>query len=232
MVTLRKSEERGKFDFGWLQTFHSFSFADYMDPNHMGFSSLRVINEDRIAAGAGFPTHSHQNMEIVTYVLDGVLEHKDSLGNGTQIRPGEIQRMSAGSGIRHSEFNHLKDGETHLYQIWILPNVQGVNPSYEQIQIDFKLNQLTLIASGVKTNNSVLIYQDVEIKVGKFTSGQSFESKLDAKRKYWIQILEGRMELNGIDLSAGDGASFVDESSLKIKTGEMDAHFLFFNLPS
>lgn len=232
MIKVRKSSERGYANHGWLEAKHSFSFADYYDPAHMGFSVLRVINEDQIVGGAGFPTHGHQNMEIITYILDGVLEHKDSMGNTATISPGEVQRMSAGTGVRHSEYNHLKDKKTHLLQIWIMPDKNGYPPSYEQKNFSAKLAEgnLVLVASNNGRDGSVHISQDVDIYALK--SAQSGEKILntDEARFYWLQVAKGVVKFNDVTLGAGDAvsASMLSRVHLKWQAG---AEFIFFDLP-
>jgi len=232
MLTLRKSKERGHANHGWLDTYHSFSFADYHDPHHMGFSVLRVINEDEIDAKAGFPTHGHKNMEIVTYVTEGALEHKDSMGNSTVINPGDVQRMSAGTGVRHSEFNHHADRKTKLLQIWILTASEGIEPSYEQKSFVSALekNNFVLALSPNGESNSVSHNQDVKMYIGKFKSGEGKEYTLSNNRTGWIQIVLGKLDVNNLKLEAGDGLAIEDESLLILKA-TTDVEFLFFDLP-
>ncbi len=232
MIKVRKSKERGYANHGWLRSFHSFSFADYYDPAHMGHSVLRVINEDYIAAAQGFPTHGHQNMEIVTYVISGAIEHRDSLGNGGIIEHGEIQRMSAGTGIRHSEFNPKKDQETHMLQIWILPDRAGHEPGYEQVQLKdkMKLNSLTLIASPNKENESLLIHQNAKIFAGQFEEKQKITLPVCASRSGWLQLISGELEVSGQILNAGDAVAIFNEEAPSV-VAKKDAHFLFFDLP-
>lgn len=230
MIQIRKSEERGHADHGWLDTYHTFSFADYYDPDFMGFRDLRVINEDRVAGDTGFPTHPHRDMEIITYVISGVLAHKDTLGNSTEIRPGEVQRMSAGTGIQHSEFNKYKE-PVHLLQIWIQPEKRGIEPGYGQksfaAQID--KNDLTLVASRSGRDESVTINQDVDLYVGHWKAARSVDFPFRENRYAWLQLIDGELNFNHLSLKAGDGAAVARESVLKLNsTGP--AHFLLFDL--
>jgi redox-sensitive bicupin YhaK (pirin superfamily) len=231
MLTLRKSQDRGYADHGWLKSYHSFSFADYHDPDHMGFGNLRVINEDRIAPGTGFGTHGHRDMEIVSYVLDGALAHKDSMGNGASIVPGEVQRMSAGTGVRHSEFNHAADATTHFLQIWILPQRQGIAPGYEQkaFAAADKRGRLRLVASPDGGEGSVRINADASIRAGLFDGDERAELALDAKRLAYVHVARGSVSVNGQALAAGDAAKFDGESRLVIDRGR-DAEVLVFDL--
>ncbi|HSI58640.1 MAG TPA: pirin family protein [Ideonella sp.] len=231
MITLRKSQDRGYADHGWLKSFHSFSFADYHDPAHMGFGNLRVINEDRITAGTGFGTHGHRDMEIVSYVLDGELAHKDSLGTGAAIRPGEVQRMTAGTGVRHSEFNHAEGRTTHFLQIWLLPSERNLAPGYEQkaFSAEDKRGKLRLVASPGGEEGSVTLHADAQIRAGLFDAGESAELALDPKRLAYVHVARGEVSVNGQPLQAGDAARLVDESSLKISDGK-GAEVLVFNL--
>ncbi len=231
MITVRKGEERGHFDHGWLNTYHSFSFADYYDPNHVQFRTLRVINEDTVQSGQGFGTHSHRDMEIITYVLKGALEHKDSMGNTSAIRPGEVQRMSAGTGVTHSEFNPSPKEPVHLLQIWILPAQKNLPPSYEQKFFDVKgkTNRLRLIASQNGEQDSVTVHQDVCVYDSLLEKGKSLSYELNKNRGAWLQITEGELELNGEILKAGDGASAEKETTLKFSANRK-AEFLFFDL--
>ena len=231
MMTLRTSGERGFADHGWLKSLHSFSFAGYHDPEHMGFGNLRVINEDRIAAGRGFGTHSHQNMEIISYVLSGELAHKDSLGNVKGIPPGDVQRMSAGTGVHHSEFNHAADQTTHFLQIWIEPNVLGIAPGYEQktfSELD-KRGALRLVASPDGALDSVLIHADARVYAGLFEGGESAILALDPTRKAYVQLVHGRLEVNGRVLQAGDALALQLESGLRLAHGQ-SAEVLVFDL--
>ena len=231
MLTIRRSGERGGGDHGWLKTQHTFSFNDYWDEKWMGFRSLRVINEDWVAPASGFPTHPHRDMEIITYVLSGQLEHKDSLGTGSVILPGDGQRMSAGRGIRHSEFNPSADEKVHLLQIWILPDKQGYEPGYEQKSFPEaeKRGRLRLIASSDGADGSVKIHQDAKLFVTLLSPGEEVRHTLGAKRYAWLQVAKGEIELNGQKLQQGDGAAISDEKELTIK-GTKDAEVLLFDL--
>jgi quercetin 2,3-dioxygenase len=221
MLTLRKSNDRGYADHGWLKSFHSFSFADYHDPAHMGFGNLRVINEDRIAPGTGFGTHSHRDMEIVSYVLDGAIGHKDSLGNGAKVVPGEVQRMTAGRGIAHSEYNHAADKTTHFLQIWILPDQQGLAPGYAQkaFGADEKRGRLRLVASPDGRDGSVPLNADASIRAGLFDGAERAELALDPKRLAYVHVARGAVSVNGLALEAGDAAMLDGESRLVIDHG-------------
>jgi redox-sensitive bicupin YhaK (pirin superfamily) len=228
MIDVRLSQDRGMADFGWLQAKHSFSFGEYWDPKHMGFGPLRVINEDRIAASAGFDTHGHKNMEIITYILEGALEHKDSLGSGSVLRPGDVQRMRAGRGIRHSEFNHLQDAQTHLLQIWIEPSENGLQPGYEDRHFgDQRENRLALIASPDARDGSLDIHQDVSLYASVLDKGVEVTHELANGRKAWLQVAQGSVRLNGLDLSQGDGAAISDEDKLDITANEPSDILLF-----
>ena len=231
MLTLRKSQDRGHADHGWLQSFHSFSFADYHDPAHMGFGNLRVINDDYIAPGTGFGTHGHRDMEIVTYVLSGALAHKDSLGTGAVILPGDVQRMSAGRGVQHSEFNHAPDATTHLLQIWILPRTRGLEPSYEQKQFAAadKRGRLRLVASPDGRDGSVTIHADASISAGLFDAGEHAELVLDPQRLAYVHLVRGQLSVNGQALVGGDAALLSGESRLAL-TDAQDAEVLVFDL--
>jgi len=231
MITLRKASERGYADFGWLRSFHSFSFGDYYDPRHMGFSSLRVINEDRVAPGSGFPTHGHRDMEILSYVLEGELAHQDSMGNGSVIRPGDVQRMSAGTGVRHSEYNHAKDATTHFLQVWIQPNVEGIAPGYEERHFDDaeKRGRLRLVASPDGANGSVRIHQDARMYVALVDGAEAIEQTLDPARRTYVHVARGEVEVNGRKLGAGDAAMLSHENQLSLKQGR-DAEVLAFDL--
>lgn len=231
MVNIRRSNERGGGDFGWLNTRHTFSFDTYYDPKHTSFRSLRVINEDWVAPGQGFPTHPHRDMEIITYVLEGALEHKDSLGTGSIIRPGDGQRMSAGRGIRHSEANPSKTNPVHLLQIWIMPGRQGHEPSYEQKTFpeSEKRGKLRLIAGPDGKDGSVTIHQDAKLYVSLLNPGQEVTHDLSKGRHAWLQVAKGAVELNGKPLNQGDGAAVNDEQKLAIK-GTQDAEILLFDL--
>ncbi|MEW5880865.1 MAG: pirin family protein [Pseudomonadota bacterium] len=232
MITLRRSAERGYADHGWLRTFHSFSFADYYDPRHMGFGPLRVINEDRIAPGAGFGMHGHRDMEIVSYVLAGELAHEDSLGNGSVIRPGDVQRMSAGTGVRHSEFNHAQDRETHFLQIWIEPSVTGIAPSYEEKHFDEadKRGRLRLVAAPDGADGAVTIHQDARMYVGLFDAHESADLTLAPLRRAYVHVARGAIAVNGHTLAAGDAAMISAERSVALRFGQA-AEVLVFDLP-
>jgi quercetin 2,3-dioxygenase len=231
MLTLRKSQERGYADHGWLKSYHSFSFADYHDPRHMGFGNLRVINEDRIAAGTGFGTHAHRDMEIVSYVLDGAIAHQDSLSNSSSIVPGEVQRMSAGSGVRHSEFNHATDKTTHFLQIWILPDRQGIAPGYEQKAFSAadKRGTLKLVASPDGRDGSVTIHADASMYAGLFDGAERAELALDNQRLAYAHVVCGSVNINGQALAAGDAAQLSGESRLVIDHGH-EAEVIVFDL--
>jgi hypothetical protein len=231
MLTVRKSNERGFADHGWLKAFHSFSFASYYDPEHMGWGNLRVINEDWIAAGKGFGTHGHRDMEIVTYVLQGSLAHKDSMGNVKVIPPGDVQRMSAGTGVQHSEFNHAPSDTTHLLQIWIEPNVRGIEPSYEQktFLAAEKQGNLRLVASNDGANGSVLIHADARLYAGLLDGAQTAELPLSPARKSYVHLVRGALAVNGVALTTGDAALIEGESLVTLDQGR-DAEVLVFDL--
>jgi redox-sensitive bicupin YhaK (pirin superfamily) len=231
VITLRRSEDRGRGFYGWLDTRHTFSFGSYYDPAHMGFRSLRVINDDRVAPGAGFPRHPHRDMEILTYVLDGALEHRDSLGNGSVIRPGEIQRMSAGTGILHSEFNHSKEDPLRFLQIWIEPNRLGISPSYQQETLASRDRRgpLRLIASPDNTEGTVLLHQDARVYAGLLEDGQELEHRLGADRHTWIHVARGTARVGEHELREGDGAALHGSPTIEL-TGVQDAELLLFDL--
>ena len=231
MLTIRKSEERGHADHGWLKSHHSFSFADYFDPAHMGWGNLRVINDDLIAPGGGFGTHGHRDMEIVTYVTAGALAHKDSMGNGTVIPPSDVQRMSAGSGVRHSEFNHAPDQATHLFQIWIEPREKGIAPGYEQKRFADaeKRGRLRLIASSDGADGSVTIHADAALYAGLFDGDEAATLPLNPARKAYVHVARGTLAVNGQKLHKGDAALLADEPSLTLSQGH-DAEVLVFDL--
>jgi redox-sensitive bicupin YhaK (pirin superfamily) len=231
MINLRKSQDRGYADHGWLKSFHSFSFAGYHDPRFMGWGNLRVINEDRVAAGMGFGKHGHRNMEIISYVLSGELAHQDSMGNVEGIPPGDVQRMSAGSGVTHSEFNHAKDQTTHFLQIWIEPNVLEIEPSYEQKTIPAieKSGKLRIIASPTGNDGAVKIYADAKVYAGLFDKGQSFDLTLDPNRKFYVHVIRGSLDVNGQALDGGDALLFQEEDRLAISNGK-SAEVLVFDL--
>ncbi len=231
MVTVRKSEERGHANYGWLDTHYSFSFNTYMDPSHVHFRKLRVINEDTVAGGGGFPPHEHDNMEIVTYVVQGALEHKDSTGGGGVIGRGDVQHMSAGTGVTHSEFNHSKTEPVHLLQIWIFPDKQGIKPGYEQKNFsdDAKRDRLLPIAASQSANGALPLHTDATVYASILEKGKSLTHELRPGRHAWVQLITGRLAVNGIELKAGDGASVSDEPTLKLEAGET-AEFLLFDL--
>ncbi len=231
MLTLRKSQERGLADHGWLKSFHSFSFANYYDPQHMGFGNLRVINEDRIAPGTGFGTHGHRDMEIISYVLEGNLAHKDTLGNIKGIPPGDVQRMSAGTGVQHSEFNHAPEQATHFLQIWIEPNQRGIPPSYEQKSFGDgeKRGRLRLVASSDGAEGSVLIHADARIHAGLFDGAERAQLSLVPGRKGYVHVVRGAVTINGQALAAGDAAKLENETQVTVSNGK-DAEVLVFDL--
>ncbi len=224
MMTIRPANERGHANLGWLDTFHTFSFADYLDPNHMGFRSLRVINDDRIAPGQGFGTHPHRDMEIITYVLEGGVAHRDSMGTGSVIRPNEVQRMSAGTGVFHSEYNASKTDPLHLLQIWLIPGERGIEPSYEQKAFprEEKEGKLRVVASPDGRDGSVTIHTDAIVFAGLFSRGQSAELALRPGRHAWVHVAEGEVRLNGRVLKAGDGAAFSDEPKIRVEGPDAD----------
>ena len=232
MMELRKSEERGFVDHGWLKSYHSFSFADYLDTKHMNFGPLRVINEDRVAAGMGFGKHGHRDMEIISYVLDGALAHEDSMGNGSAIKPGDVQRMSAGTGVTHSEFNHSKVGATHFLQIWITPNVAGIAPSYEEKHFNAaaKRGRLRLIASPDGREGSVVIHQDATLYAGLFDGAEEARLSIANDRLCYVHIAVGSAVVNGQLLGTGDAAKMTDVSTVFIEKGN-HAELLVFDLP-
>jgi hypothetical protein len=229
MLTLRKSDERGKTKIDWLDSKHTFSFGEYHHPQHMGFGPLRVINEDRVAAGGGFQPHPHRDMEIITYLLEGALAHKDSLGTGSVIRPGEIQRMSAGSGIVHSEFNASQSEPVHFLQIWVLPSEQNLEPSYEQKTIDAEAvrNKFARVASSEPLPNEVRLMQDAEIWVARFEGEEEAVHKLQPGRKVWLHVARGNVEVGGETLSAGDAAAIMDEENILVRAREPAEVLLF-----
>ena len=231
MITIRKSSERGFADHGWLKSYHSFSFAGYYDAQHMGFGNLRVINEDRIAAGTGFGTHGHKDMEIISYVLQGNLAHKDSMGNVKGIPPGDVQRMSAGTGVQHSEFNHADGEETHFLQIWIEPNVKGIAPGYEQktFSDQEKRGKLALVASSDGSDGSVTIHADAKIYAGLLNGDEAATLGLNPNRKTYVQVIKGQLEVNGHPLASGDAAMIEAQTSLQLGNAT-DAEVLVFDL--
>ena len=231
MITVRHRDERGKVNMGWLDSRHTFSFGHYYDPAHMGFRALRVINDDRVIPGAGFPTHGHADMEIVSYVLDGALEHKDTLGTSSVIRPGEVQRMSAGSGIRHSEYNASKSEPVHFLQIWILPDEEGMVPGYEQKAFPDadKQGRLRLVGSRDGRDGSVTIHQDVDLYATLLSDGDAVTHDLRPGRHAWVQVARGQARLNGVTLKEGDGAAVSDETRLTLDS-DSGAEVLLFDL--
>ena len=231
MISIRQAKQRGHFDHGWLNTYHTFSFDQYYDPRYMGFRNLRVINEDFVASGRGFPTHGHRDMEIITYILEGALKHEDSMGNGSVIRPGDVQRMTAGTGVRHSEKNASDTERVHLLQIWILPNTVGLEPSYEQKAFteDERRGQLRLIASEDGRDGSVQLNQDVSLFASILPAGDEVQHTMDERRYAWIQVARGSIAVNGENAEQGDGVIVVGESNLKIKAQD-DTEILLFDL--
>jgi redox-sensitive bicupin YhaK (pirin superfamily) len=232
MITMRRSDERGHANHGWLDSFHSFSFADYYDPSHMGFGPLRVINEDRVEPGMGFGTHGHRDMEIVSYVLDGQLEHKDSMGTGSIIVPGDVQRMSAGKGVLHSEFNPSRERKVHFLQIWIEPAVRGIAPSYEQANVpsDAKRGRLALIAGPEGSGAAVAIHQDAKLFATLLDGTERVMHTLAPGRRAYVHVARGRVQANGHALGTGDAARFEGETSIALEHGEA-AEVLVFDLP-
>ena len=231
MMQLRKANDRGHADHGWLDSHHTFSFADYYDPAHMGFRALRVINEDRVLGGQGFGKHSHRDMEIVSYVLEGGLEHKDSMGTGAVIRPGDVQRMSAGTGVMHSEYNASKRDPVHFLQIWLMPDQRGIQPSYEQktFTAEDKAGRLRLVASPDGRDGSVTIHTDATLYAGVFEAGQAAEHTLAPGRHAWIHVVRGKAKVNGTEVAAGDAVGLSDERTVKIE-GADGAELLVFDL--
>jgi redox-sensitive bicupin YhaK (pirin superfamily) len=232
MLTVRKADERGHANHGWLDSWHTFSFADYHDPQQMGFGALRVINEDRVQAGSGFGTHGHRDMEIISYVLDGALGHQDSMGNGSSIVPGDVQRMSAGTGVRHSEYNHSKTGVTHFLQIWIEPKFTGIRPSYEQKHFPAaeKRGRLRLVASPDGREGSVTIHQDACVYAAVLDGKETAAHRLAPGRRAYVHVARGAVLVNGVELTAGDGARITDESEIRFG-GAKQAEVLLFDLP-
>ena len=228
MMKIRRADERGQANLGWLNTHYSFSFADYYDPRHMGFRSLRVINDDIVAPGAGFPTHAHRDMEIITYVLSGALEHKDSMKNGRTIRPGEFQYMAAGTGVQHSEFNPSATEPVHLLQIWIVPDGKGLKPRYaEKTGTQLPNGRLNLVASKTGRDSSIAINQDSDLYLAKLGPGEAVTHNLRPQRHAWIHVAEGEVTLNGEDLKAGDAAAISEESALKLAAKTASQVLLF-----
>ena len=232
MITIRPANERGIANFGWLDSRHSFSFGNYYDPNHMGFASLRVINEDKVLPGRGFGKHGHRDMEIISYVIDGALAHQDSLGNGSVILPGDLQRMSAGRGIMHSEFNDSQDNGLHFLQIWLLPEQQGIEPGYEQTHFTEaeKRGKLRLIGSRDGRDGSVTIHQDVNLYAGILSAGEATQYNLNSDRVAWLQVVRGSILLNDRTLVAGDGAAIAEVENLVIQGVAEDSEVLLFDM--
>lgn len=232
MITFRPGTERGKADFGWLDSRHSFSFGGYMDPQHMGFGPLRVINEDRVQPAKGFGTHPHRDMEIISYVLEGALEHKDSLGTGSVIRPGDVQRMSAGTGILHSEFNHSKTEPVHFLQIWLIPEREGIRPGYEQKRFEEKdkRGQLRLVASPDGRDGSVTVHLDALVYASVLDKGQKLSHTAAPQRKLWLQVARGSLALGGKEFAAGDGAAIEGERELTMTARADGTEFLLFDM--
>jgi len=232
MTEIRRSNERGYADHGWLKSFHTFSFADYFDPEHVQVGPLRVINEDRVAAGQGFGTHGHRDMEIISYVLEGELAHKDSMGNGSTIRPGDVQRMSAGSGVRHSEFNPSSTNPVHFLQIWIQPNAQGIEPSYEEkrFSVQEKRGRLRIIASPDQADGSVLIHQDARVYAGLFDGEETATLNVSPGRTLYVHVARGTVTANGTVLNGGDAVTLTDSEKLELNRGQQ-AEVLVFDLP-
>ncbi|HLJ96628.1 MAG TPA: pirin family protein [Gemmataceae bacterium] len=218
MIRIHHGAQRGHFDHGWLDTYHTFSFGDYYDPAQMGFRSLRVLNDDRVQPGQGFGVHGHRDMEIVTYVLEGALQHKDSMGNGSVLRAGQLQRMTAGTGIQHSEFNPSDKDWVHLYQIWLLPQKKGLEPSYEELALTSadKLGRLRLVASPDGAAGSLTIHQDARLYLASLLPGQSVSQQIEPGRAAWLQVLRGRVDLLESNLVAGDGVAITDENSVMV----------------
>ncbi len=231
MIHIRRSAERGYADHGWLKSHHSFSFARYYDPNFMGWGNLRVINEDRVAAGQGFGEHGHKDMEIISYVISGSLAHSDSMGNSASIPPGDVQRMSSGRGVRHSEYNHERDKETHFLQIWIEPKELGIDASYEQKSIDpaTKRGQLKLVAAPEGGTDCVVIHADAKLYAGLFDGDESAQLGIDPSRKAYVHLIKGKLRANGIELSAGDALMMAQESAIELSQGN-EAEVLVFDL--
>jgi quercetin 2,3-dioxygenase len=231
MIGVRKAAERGRFDFGWLDTRHTFSFGDYVDPDHMGFRQLRVINEDRVVPGGGFPTHSHRDMEILSYVLEGALEHQDSMGHSEVLRPGEVQRMSAGRGVTHSEYNPSRDAPLHFLQIWILPERRGLEPGYEQKEFPApgRTGRLRLVAAPGGRDDALTIHQDVAVYSTLLEPGQEAVHPLAPGRHAWVQVARGALDLNGRRLEAGDGAALSGETEVRLR-GASPSEALLFDL--
>jgi redox-sensitive bicupin YhaK (pirin superfamily) len=231
MIIVRRSEDRGKANFGWLDSRHTFSFGQYYDPQHMGIGALRVINDDRVIPGQGFDTHSHRDMEIISYVLEGALEHKDSIGTGSVIRPGDVQRMSAGTGIAHSEFNHSKSEHVHFLQIWIIPEKKGLLPGYEQknFTLEDRRGKARLVASKDGRDGSITVHQDVSLYASVLEAGDTATLEIRPGRRAWVQVARGAVTVNGTSLAEGDGAAVLDETTLTL-TGNASSEILIFDL--
>jgi quercetin 2,3-dioxygenase len=232
MLTIRPAQDRGIANFGWLDSRHTFSFGEYHDPNHMGFADLRVINEDKVAPEKGFPTHGHRDMEIVTYVLEGALEHKDSIGTGSVIRPGDVQRMSAGTGIQHSEYNASNSESVHLLQIWILPDQKGIEPGYEQknFAVAEKQGKLKLVGSRNGRDGSITIHQDIDLYAATLLEGDSVSYTFTPSRVGWVQVARGEVQLNDQTLNAGDGVAIAQESLIRLQGITQNAEVLLFDM--
>ena len=232
MQEIRRSAERGFADHGWLKSFHTFSFADYFDPKHVDFGPLRVINEDRVQPGAGFGTHAHRDMEILTYVLSGALAHKDSMGNGSTIRPGDVQRMSAGRGVQHSEFNASNSEPVHFLQIWIMPDVRGIEPGYEErhFSAQQRRGRLRLIASPDRADGSVLIHQDARVYAGLFDGGESARLEIEPGRRVYVHVARGQINVTGVAMASGDALKLTDTTTLLLQDARQ-AEVLVFDLP-
>ena len=232
MITVRPSQARGHANFGWLDSKHTFSFGSYYDPNYLGFGNLRVINEDRVKAGQGFGPHGHRDMEILTYVLDGALEHRDSMGHGSVICPGDVQRISAGSGIAHSEFNASKTDSVHFLQIWILPNTKGLEPNYEEKHFTLaqKQGQLRLVASGDGRNDSIKIHQDVDLYAAVLKEGDRLNYAVNSNRSLWLQVARGSVTINGKTVNSGDGIAITQEPKIALIATSNDTEILLFDL--
>jgi redox-sensitive bicupin YhaK (pirin superfamily) len=231
MLTVRRAADRGQADYGWLDSRHTFSFGEYYDPRHMGFRALRVINDDRVAPGQGFGTHPHRDMEIISYVLEGALEHRDSMGTGSVIRPGDVQRMSAGTGVTHSEYNASRSEPVHFLQIWIVPDVRGLAPSYEQKHFAprERRGKLRVVASPDGRDGSISVHNDVVLHAGLFDEGERATLALASGRMAWVQVASGEARVNGTTLAAGDGAAISDETRVQIE-GVADSELLIFDL--
>jgi hypothetical protein len=232
MITIRPAQDRGTANFGWLDSRHTFSFGNYYDPNYMGFADLRVINEDKVTPGQGFGTHGHRDMEIISYVLEGALEHKDSIGTGSVIRPGDVQRMSAGTGIQHSEFNASKTEPVHFLQIWILPEQKGIKPGYEQKTFceEEKRGTFRLVGSRDGRDGSITIHQDVNLYASTLHDGETVSHPLAEERVAWLQVVRGAVQLNDQTLTAGDGATIVQESRITLQGAAKDTEVLLFDM--